>query len=450
MKFVVMASALCAAFGAHAAGEPRPLYAGTAKADISPDRAVISAEGMSFRLPDRIPPGKKIPPDNIHDPLYARVVVLKSGDTTLAIVSLDLQFFSSAKVVAQAKEKWGVDHVILSSTHTHSGMIPRELCPTNGGWAWAFVPSDPREKKDWPGLSYDPYYAATEKKIVAAIGEAAGNLFPARIASAEAPYDSVYLGHNRRFVRPNGGVTMMWDNPDRVDTGMPKDPTVGVIRIEDDAGKPRALMVHYACHPVTMIRNPMITADFPGAMVDYIEKELGPDCMGMFLQGAEGDIDPYEYRLRGEYGFNVVKRSGEALAKAALGVSKNVPSPATAEAPLRVEKTMMTIPYRTAKKSTDACIMTVMIGDQLALVTIPGEPFIEHQLNLRAKSPVPNTFMLGIAYCGRGSPCLIYVPTAKAVREGGYGATEASFVAADTGDRMVNAAVASIRRLLRR
>ena len=143
---VEIGSVACAANGAGT------LYAGTAKVDISPDQPVISAAGMSFRLPDTLPE-EKTPPTNLHDPLYARIVVFKSGETALAIVSLDLQFFSSEKLIAEAKEKWKVDHVILSSSHTHSGMVPRAICPTKGGWAWAFVPSDPREKVDWPGLS---------------------------------------------------------------------------------------------------------------------------------------------------------------------------------------------------------------------------------------------------------------------------------------------------------
>lgn len=436
---VEIGSVACAANGAGT------LYAGTAKVNISPDQPVISAAGMSFRLPDTLPE-EKTPPTNLHDPLYARIVVFKSGETALAIVSLDLQFFSSEKLIAEAKEKWKVDHVILSSSHTHSGMVPRAICPTKGGWAWAFVPSDPREKVDWPGLSKDPWYAVTEEKIVAAIGEAMRNLFPARLAVAEGPYESVYLGHNRRFVRPDGRVTMMWANPKRIPT-KPRDSTVGVIRIEDEAGKPRALMVHYACHPVTMMGNPMITADFPGAMVDYIEKELGPDCMGMFLQGAEGDIDPYEMRLRGDYGFNMVQQSGVALAKAALRVAADMPSPNSSKGSLQVKEEMLDIPYRTGDKSTDACIATVVVNDALALVAIPGEPFIQHQLNLRERSPLPHTFMLGLAYSGRGSPCLIYVPTAQAVKEGGYAATQASFVAADTGARMVNAAVESLKAM---
>ena len=75
---------------------------------------------------------------------------------------------------------------------------------------------------------------------------------------------------------------------------------------------------------------------------------------------------------------------------------------------------------------------------QFAFAAIPGEPFVQHQLDLRAKcAAVPNVFILGLAYSGRGSPFVVYIPTAQAVKEGGYGATECSFVAPDAGARMV-------------
>jgi len=448
VKYVMATLLLCVGLGAYAGGEPSRLYAGTAKVDITPGRTVIST-GESFRLPDKIAPGEKTPPDNVHDPLYARVIVLKNKDVSLAVVSVDLILFSSKRVIDEAKKQWGLEHVILSSTHNHSGMMPRGLSPTGRGQAWSFAQEDPGVSLDWPGFSEDPWYAETEKKIVAAIGAAMANRFPARIVAGKGPYDSVYLGHNRRYVNPNGRVTMMWDNPKRIPNG-PQDPTIGVIRIEDQAGKPRVLLVHYACHAVTMMGDRRITADFPGAMADYIEGELGESCMAMFLQGAEGDQDPYEMRLRGTYGFNMIKQSGVSLAKAALRVAKDLPSPGNPEVSLRIEETTVKIPYRKADKASEACVMTIVINDELALVTIPGEPFIQHQLNLSERSPVPNTFMLGVAYCGRGSPFLIYIPTIQAVKEGGYGASECSYVSADAGDRMVNAAVASIKELLAR
>ena len=92
------------------------------------------------------------------------------------------------------------------------------------------------------------------------------------------------MAHNRRLVR-DGRVSALWENPDRRPT-QPIDPTVGVLRVEDLSGKPRAFAVHYACHPVALMGAGVISRDFPGAMVDHIEQELGVDCLAMFLQGA--------------------------------------------------------------------------------------------------------------------------------------------------------------------
>lgn len=423
----------------------RRLYAGTAKVDITPDRVVFSAKGESFRLPDDLTVGAGTPPDNIHDPLYARVVVLKGRGVSLAIVSLDLILFSSLRVINEAKRKWGVDHVALCCTHTHSGAVPRGMCPTGDPWGWTWAQADPGETLDWPGFSEDPWYAATEEKIIAAIGEAVQGFFPARITAGQERYESPHMAHNRRLVKPDGTVTMLWANPERIPT-QPVDPTVGVIRIEDDAGKPRALMVHYACHPVIVMGAGKISRDFPGAMVDHIEQALGESCMAVFLQGAQGDLDPFECGLRGDHGFEAVRKAGADLGHAALRIARGLPAPSS-EASIRVKESLVNILHRSGNKSSEICVMTAIIND-VALVAIPGEIFIQHQLDLRERSPVPTAWMLGIAYCGQGSPYVVYIPTAQAVKEGGYGATQCSFVAADAGERMVDAAISSVKELL--
>jgi len=422
----------------YAAEEPGRLYAGTAKVDITPSEEIAT---------DLV--GKKL---KIFENLYARALVLKTDETSLAIVSLDLILFGSAKVVAEAKAKWGVDHVILSSTHTHAAMAPEGLILTpraRGGdrldWTRA---GNPEDFVDWPSLSEDPWYAETEEKIVAAIGEASRNLFPARIVAGTAPYESVYLGSNRRYVTPDGTGRNRWGNPDRLPTE-PRDPTIRVIRVEDEAGNPRVLLVHYACHPAMTGGAGYTSADYPGAMADYIEKELGTDCMAMFLQGAAGDQDPYDLNVAdGHLRIALYRQAGIALGKAALRVSKNMPSPRGADTNIRIEESMVPIAYRDGKGSTKACVMTVLINDNLAMVTIPGEALVQHQLNLADGSPVPNTLLLGYAYSGRGCPFLIYVPTEKAAREGGYSATECVFVEGAAGRNMVNAGLACITHLL--
>ncbi|NQV24565.1 MAG: hypothetical protein HQ518_09375, partial [Rhodopirellula sp.] len=251
--------------------------AGTAKVEITP-----SAESAVDLL------GR---PLKLRDPLFARVLVLKDDKVSIAIVSVDLIVFASQKVITEAKAKWGVDHVILSATHTHAGMAPRGMIikpPTSPDWTRSG--KAPAETVDWPGLSADRWYAATEAKIVAAIGKAMQNRFPASIVAGKGPFESAYMAHNRRLVR-DGRVRALWENPDRRPT-QPIDPTVGVIRVADLSGKPRAFAVHYACHPVALVGAGVVSRDFPGAMVDYVEQELGDDCLAMYLQGAQGDLDP--------------------------------------------------------------------------------------------------------------------------------------------------------------
>lgn len=439
-----IAACLVIGSGLAPCAEPAPagFSAGTAKVDITPP------PGMALTIT-----GSPIAP---REKIYARVLVLSHRDgereTSIAIVSADMLVFASPKVAAEAKKRWGIDHVIQSATHTHASILPRGLVirpPAAPDWTRGT--RAPAEMVDWPGLSADPWYADTETKVVEAIGAAKHGLFPARIAVGKGGFESAYMAHNRRLVTDKG-VRMLWENPDRIPT-QPVDPTVGVLRVDDLSGKTRALAVHYACHPVATMNAGEMSRDFPGAMVDHVEEELGGECLGIFLQGAQGDIDPYDLSsLRGENRFNVPRMAGISLAKRALEVGRGL-DPAAADqvaaagGGIRTRESLLSIPNRAGGGATDVGLLTVMVGRDLAFVTIPGEPFCQLQLDLARLSPVPNTFMLGLAYHGRGSPFVVYIPTAKAVAEGGYGATECSFLAADAGERIVNEAADAIRAL---
>ena len=420
----------------HGKDETANLMTGTAKVDITPpEKDAVNLAGQPLRK---------------RDSLYARVVVLKDQKVSLAIVSVDLIVFSSLKVITEARKKWGVDHVILCATHTHAAMAPRGLLikpPFSPDWTRNG--KDPGTTIDWPALSSDPWYAETEDKIIAAIGKAMNNLFAAKLISGKGPFESAYMAHNRRLVREGGPVLAMWENPDRRPT-KPIDPTVGVIRIDDLRGKPRALMVQYACHPVATMSAGMISRDFPGAMVDHIEQELGDDCMGMFLQGAQGDLDPYDlHNLKGENRFNIVRMAGISLAKGALKIASTLKETPKTATPIQIKESLLTLAHRNGTNKSNVGILTVIINKDLALVAIPGEPFINHQIELTSKSPIKNSLILGLAYHGKGSPFVVYIPTVQAVKEGGYGATECSFLAADAGEKMISEAVLSIQSLLK-
>jgi hypothetical protein len=57
--------------------------------------------------------------------LYARVLVLKSSHSSLALVALDLgrtfDAMHMADLRARVKSDFGIEHVIFSASHTHNG-----------------------------------------------------------------------------------------------------------------------------------------------------------------------------------------------------------------------------------------------------------------------------------------------------------------------------------------
>ncbi len=166
----------------------------------------------------------------IHDPVYARSLVLEVNSQRLAFVSADLAVFTSDNVEKECQEKYGLARVFISSTHNHT------------------APSKPGKGPEYANLK-----AFFEKQIVQVVGMALTNTFPARIAAGRKCFPQ--LGFKRLIVREDGHSRESWMgddhyapiNPDRIPFG-PVDTEVGVIRIEDTNGQPRAIVMNYACH----------------------------------------------------------------------------------------------------------------------------------------------------------------------------------------------------------
>ena len=64
--------------------------------------------------------------EGFHDPLYAACMYLNNGQQEVAMVTLDLLFFSKKHVTEvrrRVEEKCGIpgSHVMISCSHTHSG-----------------------------------------------------------------------------------------------------------------------------------------------------------------------------------------------------------------------------------------------------------------------------------------------------------------------------------------
>jgi len=302
--------------------------------------------------------------------------------------------------------------------------------------------------------------------VADAIQAAAHAMHPARIGNG---WGQVYLGFNRRYLRPDGSVEMFWRNETKISTTFPVDPTVGVIRIDRSDGTPLAVLVNYACHPVVLgPENLDYSADYPSEMRRYVEQEMGGGVMAFFLQGAPGDINPYYDKTPLiEDAVGVMKQTGRTLGAEAVRVARAVathapPNPQiqskTVNVPAAnrwdVEKLRAVLreryhieggrATRLLRENMELPVTTVLLNQDLAFVGMPGEPFVEFQMQLRAKSPVPNSFLLGYT-----NGYYAYFPTIAAAVRGGYGA-DSTVVPTEvgTGERMLNTGLISIYELL--
>jgi hypothetical protein len=355
------------------------------------------------------------PSTGVHDPLYATVLVLKSAGMTVAIISCDLRSFPSERIVTLARERKLADHILIAATHNHSGPL-----------TW--------EDKSWPSPERS-WFADTEDKILQALETATKQMFPARIA---AGFGEIYLGHNRRQVSADSKVTMLWRNEGKKPT-TPLDPIVGVIRVDDATGKPRALIVNYACHAVVLgPDNRLISADYPGYLARRIERELdGALCL--FTQGGAGDINPYlDKQPVAQNGFGEAEKMGDALAGAALTIARKLKPPANDNARLLAAAEVLSFRDRwDSQKNIRAGLTTLLINDQIAIATLPGEPFVDLQIALRDKSEIAHTFLFGYTY-SEGGEWIGYVPTIRAASEGGYGAGYNTRIEVGAGEALID------------
>jgi hypothetical protein len=388
------------------------------------------------------------------DPLYARVLVLEVGEKRLALVTLDLgRTFGQGsldRLREAAMKSSAISFLIVTASHTHSG---------------------PNIFDEYPGNQTPAWEAAALAKIGQAIDEACRHLTEARLGTG---YGEVYIGYNRRRVNPDGSVTMFWSNPTQVPTA-PVDPTVSVVRVDRADGRPLAILVNYACHPVVFgPDNLKYSADFVGVMAKTVEAAFGGEPLCFFLQGADGDINPYYATTR--VAEDAIKKrdwTGEQLGKEAASVAQHIHAEADPSPSLDFVDDLLTFRLRwdatkfqqgllrtygprifedhadllngtPPREDLPLRVTTLLINKRIAFVGMPGEPFVDFQINWRDRCPVRDAFLLGYA-----NGYFDYFPTLRAASEGGYGAADSdTYVEVGAGERMLVHALVRVYQML--
>lgn len=335
------------------------------------------------------------------DPLTARIFFFKAAEVNVAFVTLDMgrtfgkpQMDYVRKIV---REKAGVQDVIFTASHTHSGPYLLDEYPDN-------------KTPDWQVKILDD--------IAAGIVKAATSTFPAKIGSGHTRAE---IGHNRRMVWADGRVKMLWANPTKIPT-FPIDTEVTLLRIDDMQGNARGVLVGYACHPVIFAAdNQRYSADWPGAMSRFVSAGLPGNPVVAFVQGGSGDINPFmDKRPIAEDAVRTMNEVGEEIGRAVLTAAKAIKTDVPAKPLIQLSAETLTLADRRKPEKTYEAPVTVLVLDtDTCFVCIPGEPFVDFQLDLKRRSGLPTTFFVGYA-----NGYLRYFPTIRAAAEGGYGASD--------------------------
>ncbi len=437
------------------------LLAGSAKVNVTPP--------LSIPYLGYVPRQGKF--RGVHDPLFARSLVLDNGDTKLVIISADSLGYGNEilgagrNFTAEVRERIGdrahiePDNIMLASTHSHS--TPETLGITRL--------SDVPEAIPWLEVLTD--------QLASAVEMASGNMAPAQLKLGTGLAEEI--GHNRRV----HDLSI----EEQIAQGL-LDPQVGVLMCEDLESDESFVAINFACHPVTVQVQPLVSADYPGVATDLVERTVDGCRNCLFLQGAAGNINPM---LDDTRDFADVRRYGMILAGEVLKIIGSLRSPETStmESKLAAKSEVLHLPVRdlpdpvpireayenalndaenaetdeerfsalrTAgqhresldliERGTDPVpgeVQVMRIGD-LAVASTPGEMFVQLGLEIKRRSAAPHTFVVELANGWVG-----YLLNPGGYAEGGYEAYPGPWtkVSEDAGQMLVDKAVELIEDL---
>lgn len=393
----------------------------------------------------------------VHDDLHARALLLDDGAAKIALISVEVIGFNGSfadEMRAQVERRTGIParNVILAATHTHCGPVTFTHFFNQG------------QTLD------ETYMRQLSAGILESVDKAFASRRKGRIRSGLIRADGIAV--NRRTA-----------------DGKPVDSYAGVLMAEELDGKPIALSVSFSCHPTTLGPNTLeITADFPYYAIKRLREALGQHVDVLFFNGAEGNVSighksdlsavgviaPFRtFEKAEELGLRLADATLAGLAGLTLqagclaALSHTVSLPLKSFEPVsemrsrriqaleqirdlearepgttallrakqqglfaRMEEYYAVLREQTPgpePKALTAELSAVRIGET-ALLTFPGEFFVEILLEIRKRSPFPVTMFAGLAndYIG-------YVPTADADASSGYEVVASRVIPAAAG-----------------
>lgn len=299
--------------------------------------------------------------------------------------------------------------------------------------------------------------------------------------AAAKPVSDIGLGQaevrevasNRRILGPDGKVriTRYTATRDPAVRALPEgviDPVVSLVSFWNGS-QPVAVLSYYACHPQSYYRTGVANPDFPG-IARFLRQIAVPQALHVHFNGAGGNLGAGKYndgapenrRLLGERLADGMRRAWEATRREPItpeAVGWRVapvslpPASHLSESALAARLDMKNgVDFLAGAASQLAWLRRCVAGHKIdvaclslgraRILHLPGELFVEYQL--QAKAERPDLFVAMAAYGDYGPG---YIGTSIAYAQGGYETSPGSSLVAPQVEGVLTSAM---RQLLQR
>ncbi|MHC1767139.1 MAG: neutral/alkaline non-lysosomal ceramidase N-terminal domain-containing protein [Verrucomicrobiia bacterium] len=417
----------------------------------------------------------------VHDPLFAKAIVLSQGTTSVAFVGSDLCSVPrelTDRARKRASQKTGIPsaNIVITATHTHGApeyygplrdVLHARALKESGG-------QDPHEPLDYQGRLVERW--------VEVIVKAHAARRPAKL-SVVVPQQQG-LAFNRRFLMKDGSTG--W-NPGKLNTSIfrplgPTDPDLPFVLMRDAAsGQPLGSLTVFAMHTAIYGGAPF-GACYPGHLQTQLRQRLGvPEFISLFGEGCAGDVNHVDVSSRDPQDSKTYPLFvGEKLAAtihSALPLARPIAEGQLAMRSLTIQspvKPITATEYAAAKKLMESLdhgqapfltvvdawrkmfqheywemhggklpqeVQAVRLDRDTAIVTLPHEVLVELGLAIKSASPFRTTIVISLA-----NDLDFYIPTRRAFEEGHYEPTTCP-LEPGCGELLVQAAVRLLNEL---
>ena len=434
---------------------------GFAKKVINPEEGVLLA-GQFARRPNK----------GVRDDLCVKTVLFQENGKIGGIVSFDLLFVKRRfiddvrKLLKEEKMSFGSD-LIFCATHTHTGPAipgPRrtakeiaEIKKKLRAKIAAMEDDDPKkeahrkwlefiESREEDGKGRQDYRKYLLEQTVTSIKNAYADL-----GESSLLYGSVMdnpFAFNRRYWMKNGRVATNPGklNPNIVKPEGPVDKEIGILAVKKNDRL--SLVIASIANHADSTGGHMVCAGWPGRLEKGIQEKMGYDVPVMTLIAPSGNINHYDVSTNGGYssyreigqGYadivmkemgslkeldgeldiknQEIKIVGREISDKEVEVAKGTidrlkdkkssPTRVLAAELIRFQK-------NNAGKAREFELVTLRFGKDLAITSLPGEPFTEIGMAIKKASPFGKTFVVAHAMGIAG-----YIPMRECFGRGGY------------------------------